>query len=87
MAAARRTRSLARRRFRVGDVRVRLDPKWVDYLTSLPESGMGYQLVDIEFSDRSRLERVVVLNAELALLPKEWAGKQIRRIMLRDRSA
>lgn len=43
---------------------VRLPPLWIDRLVSLPESGMGYQRVNIRLKRGKVLRDVIVLNAE-----------------------
>jgi hypothetical protein len=58
-------------------MRIRLDSRWSDLLLRLPESGMGYQRVDIRFRDGRRLEDVPVFNAEEVDLPEELAQAEI----------
>ncbi len=43
--------------------------KWINKLVSLPESGMGYQIVDIVLKDQRVISKVVILNAEIVMLP------------------
>ena len=45
-------------------MRHHLSERWIDYLCTLPESGMGYQRVDIRLKNGDRLNDVVVFNAE-----------------------
>lgn len=40
-----------------------LPQEWVDYMINQPETGMGYQEVDIYFSDKT-LTDVIVYNCE-----------------------
>jgi len=42
---------------------IHLPECWSRRLVQMPESGMGYQRVDLIFKDR-RIENVIVLNAE-----------------------
>ena len=42
--------------------------KWKTMLAQLPESGMGYQVVDITLKDGRTLNRVTVINAETIIL-------------------
>ncbi len=58
-------------------MRVRLDAHWTAALLRLPESGMGYQRVDICFRDGRRIEDVAVFNAEEVEIPEELAGAGI----------
>ncbi|MDX5479396.1 MAG: hypothetical protein LPJ98_13185 [Cyclobacteriaceae bacterium] len=43
----------------------RLPDKFIWELMQLPESGMGYQRVNIKFSDGKVLNDVIVLNCEI----------------------
>ncbi len=61
-------------------MRVRLEQKWIDLLTRLPESGMGYQKVEIRFADNRIARDVLVFNAEQAELPEDLARVPIRGI-------
>ena len=45
-------------------MRLPLKQHWANYLCKLPESGMGYQRVDIRLKDGSEVEGVFVFNAE-----------------------
>jgi hypothetical protein len=49
-------------------MRVRLDPRLIQKLLRLPESGMGYQRVDVRLADGRELRDIVVFNAEEAEL-------------------
>ena len=64
-------------------MRVQLEQKWIDLLTRLPESGMGYQRVDVRFLDNRVVRDVPVFNAEQAELPDDLAGMPIKAIELR----
>ena len=61
-------------------MRVRLEQKWIDLLTRLPESGMGYQRVDVRFSDQRVIRDVRVFNAEQVELPEDMAQVPIKDI-------
>ncbi len=45
-------------------MRHHLPERWIDHLCKLPESGMGYQRVDIRLTNGDRITDVVVFNAE-----------------------
>ncbi len=45
-------------------MRIKLAQRWIDLLLKQPESGMGYQRVDVRFADGRRVENVMVFNAE-----------------------
>lgn len=53
-------------------MRAKLSKKWVEYLASMPESGMGYQIVDIMLKDGRVLKEIAVFNAEELGLPPEY---------------
>lgn len=63
-------------------MRVKLPKKWSDYLVSKPESGMGYQRVDVRLQDGRLVEDVMVFNAEDMELPEEFARFQIKDLRL-----
>jgi len=46
-------------------MRLALDPHWIDWLTRLPESGMGYQRVRIRLRDGTLIPKAIVLNSEI----------------------
>lgn len=64
-------------------MRVALEKKWSERLVRLPESGMGYQRVDIRFAGDRTARDVMVFNAEEAELPEEFARLQITDIVVR----
>lgn len=43
---------------------MRLSQRWIDKLVKLPESGMGYQIVDIHLKDGTILKNALVINCE-----------------------
>lgn len=43
---------------------MRLGQKWVDKLVNLPESGMGYQVVDVILKNGSTIKGIMVLNCQ-----------------------
>jgi hypothetical protein len=63
-------------------MRIRLEPRWTKRLLELPESGMGYQRVDIRLVDGRELKDVVVFNAEEIEVPDEFARAQIKDVRL-----
>lgn len=60
----------------------KLSTEWTKRLLAMPESGMGYQRVDIVFTDGTTLSGAIVVNASLVDLPDSVAGKGIRDIRL-----
>ena len=63
-------------------VRIKLDKRWVEELLKLPESGMGYQRVDVRMADGRELKNAVVLNAELLELPDDFEPAKVSDIHL-----
>jgi hypothetical protein len=66
----------------MNEMRIRLEPRWTKRLLELPESGMGYQSVDIRLVDGRELKDVVVFNAEEIEVPDEFARAQIKDVRL-----
>jgi hypothetical protein len=58
-------------------MRIKLERRFVERLSNLPESDMGYQRVDIRVSDGRELKDVVVFKAEEADVPDEFAQAKI----------
>jgi hypothetical protein len=63
-------------------MRVKLQKRWIDRLLRLPESGMGYQRVDVKLADGRELKDVPVFNAEELELPDEFAHARIQDLRL-----
>ena len=63
-------------------MRLKLDPRWTKQLRVLPESGMGYQRVDVRFSDGRVLCGALVFNAEELEAPKEFSCAEIANVKL-----
>lgn len=61
-------------------MRIRLDECWVQRLVRLPESGMGYQRVDVRFANGRELKDVPVFNAEEIELPDDAARLRIAEL-------
>ena len=61
---------------------VNLPQKWVDHLVALPESGMGYQRVDVTFDDGSIVKECIVLNSEELNVPSSYTNKIISDIKM-----
>jgi hypothetical protein len=64
-------------------MRIKLDSRWTKRLLDAPESGMGYQRVDVCFTNGRELTNVIVFNAEEVDLPDELAGMEITDLRLR----
>ena len=63
-------------------MRVKLEQRWIKRLLQLPESGMGYQRVDLRLADGRELKDVPVFNAEEIELPEELANVRIKDLRL-----
>ena len=63
-------------------VTVKLSPKWSDHLVRMPESGMGYQKVDLRLKGDKVLRNVLVFNCEEIQLPEEFADAEIVEVKL-----
>lgn len=63
-------------------IKLKLKEEWTDYLLRLPESGMGYQRVDVRFNDGSVQNGCTVFNADTIELPDTCKGKTITDIQL-----
>ena len=61
----------------------KLPKEWVEYLIKQPETGMGYQIVDMYFKGKT-LENVVILNCDTVRTDcKELEITEIERIVLK----
>ena len=63
-----------------------LEPKWIRRLSSLPESGMGYQRVDVRFVDGREVTDARVFNAQVLELPDDCRDSQIADIRLHPKA-
>jgi len=63
-------------------MRLKLDDRWIRQLLSWPESGMGYQRVDVRLTDGREATDVLAFNAEELEVPDDFAGGRIARIRL-----
>ena len=61
---------------------VRLPAVWIERLIHLPETGMGYQRVNIRVRGGKVLNGVVVLNAEECQVPEPFDPSEIENIEL-----
>jgi hypothetical protein len=56
---------------------LRLNEFWTQRLAQLPESGMGYQRVDITLKDHRVIQNVIVFNAEECQTDEEFRTTDI----------
>jgi hypothetical protein len=64
---------------------VRLNEFWSQRLARLPESGMGYQRVDLTLKDRRIIRNVLVLNAEECQTAEDFTVSDIADIQIHRR--
>lgn len=60
---------------------MKLDNRWKLRMEALPETGMGYHVVDITFADGRKLSSVLVFNSEI-VVGDEFAQAEIAAIDL-----
>jgi len=63
-------------------MRIKLEQRWIDRLLAWPESGMGYQRVDVTMADGREIKDAAVLNAEWLEVPTEYAYTTVANIQL-----
>ena len=61
-------------------MKVKLEQRWIKCLMRLPESGMGYQRVDLSLADGREVKDVLVFNAEELEVSEKLASSQIKDI-------
>lgn len=63
---------------------IRLPEKWTRFLVRQPESGMGYQRVDVRLANNRKIKDVVVFNAEEIELPDDCGPCEIEEMRIHD---
>ena len=61
-----------------------LPEKWTRFLVRQPESGMGYQRVDVRLANNRKIKDVVVFNAEEIELPDDCGQCEIEEMRIHD---
>jgi len=61
---------------------IRLPAAWIERLVQLPETGMGYQRVNIRLRRGKVLSGVVVFNAEECQAPEPFDPSEIEDVEL-----
>lgn len=61
-------------------MRLKLNKYWIEKLLKYPETGMGYQKVDVVLKSGDSVKDVVVLNAEKLVLPDQYANIKLEEI-------
>jgi len=63
-------------------MRQKLNKKLASSLLTLPESGMGYQRIDLFFADGSILHDILAYNAEEIEIPNQYSNREITKIQI-----
>jgi len=63
-------------------MRIQLEERWVKQLLAWPESGMGYQRVDVRLTDGREAKDVPAFNGQEVEVPEDFAGGRIATIRL-----
>lgn len=69
-------------------MKLKLNKYWTEYLLKYPETGMGYQRVDIALKSGHIIKDIVVLNAENLVLPEEYKHiglEEIKSLHVQDK--
>jgi hypothetical protein len=61
---------------------IHLSSEWAEFLMDKPETGMGYQRVDIVFEDGRILRNAIVLNANLLSVPEDYGDAKVIEIRM-----
>jgi len=63
-------------------IEIQLSQNWIEMLQNLPETGMGYQIVNLILANGKVFNDVTVLNCSIAILDEEIDATQIENIEL-----
>ena len=63
-------------------ITIQLPEQWSEELVRMPESGMGYQRINIRLKDGRTLKGVIVLNAEQAQVSEPFNPDDIIELQL-----
>ncbi len=61
-------------------MKLKLNQYWTEKLLKYPETGMGYQRVDVILKTGQVIKDVIVLNAEELLLSEKYANLEFEDI-------
>ena len=62
-------------------MKLKLNKHWTEQLLKYPETGMGYQRVDVILKSGQIIKNVVVLNAEDLIVPEEYRNLKLEQII------
>ena len=63
-------------------IEIHLSENWIEKLQKLPETGMGYQIVNLILTNGKVFNNVTILNCSIAILEEEINVSQIKSIEL-----
>jgi len=69
-------------------MKLKLNKSWTEKLLKYPETGMGYQKVDVILKSGQIIRDIVILNAEDLVLPDQYADlkpKEIADLIVRSK--
>lgn len=61
-------------------MKLKLSKYWTEYLLKYPETGMGYQKVDVILKSGQIIKDVVILNAEDLMIPEKYENLKLEEI-------
>lgn len=61
-------------------MKLKLNKHWTEKLLKFPETGMGYQRVNVILKSDQIIRDVVVLNAEDLVLPDQYTNLKLEEI-------
>lgn len=61
-------------------MKLKLNKYWTEYLLKYPETGMGYQRVDVILKSGQIIKDIIILNAEDLILPDEYRNLKLEEI-------
>ncbi|MBI4706516.1 MAG: hypothetical protein HY761_01125 [Candidatus Omnitrophica bacterium] len=61
-------------------MKLKLNKYWTEHLLKYPETGMGYQRVDVILKSGQVIKNIVVLNAEDLVLSDEYKDLRLDEI-------
>jgi len=62
-------------------MKLKLDAHWTGKLLKYPETGMGYQRVDVVLNSGQVIKSCTVLNAEDLVLPEQYSCVKLEEIV------
>ncbi len=63
---------------------IELSDNWIKKLQELPETGMGYQIVNLILTNGKVFDYIIVLNCSIVIIEEKIEISQIKNIELAD---